>query len=131
MSSPSIDHFKSLQDGVISIKERLKTDRSTLSSEDGDRRTLLHAAALVGDLDAVNWLLKGAKSADLKKRDKKGSTALHLAAQQGHLDIYEAILKAGASPNSTDYDKLSSFGILCRYVLFLSILCVVPLLWLL
>jgi len=116
MLSHSVDHYKWLQYGLDHFKEQPKIDRAMLSLEDGDRRTLLHAASIVGNLDAVNWILKRIKTVDLKKKDKDGSTALHLAAQNGHLSTYDALLKAGSSPNLVDFNQLSPFYFLCQYV---------------
>lgn len=99
------------------VKKTVKSGKHTLALEDGDKQTLLHAAANECDMDTLAWLLKHAKAGDLKKRDKTGWTPLHVAGYTGNMAIYEALLKKGASPNAQNAHLTSPFVYLCRYVL--------------
>ncbi len=65
--------------------------------------TLLHGAALKGQLDIVDLLIK--KGADVNaKDDGYAATPLHLAAYLGHKQIVQALLLAGADVNAKDRD---------------------------
>lgn len=116
MPSGGVNHATLLQSGLQTLKETVKSDKSVLSLEDGDKRTLIHVAAYQGELEALQWLLKVATNADLKRKDKNGSTPLHIAIQRGHLAEAEALLARGCSPNSEDRNLASPFFCYCRYV---------------
>ncbi|KAL5010411.1 hypothetical protein ScPMuIL_012716 [Solemya velum] len=57
-------------------------------------------AAAVGDLQAVNQLVK--EGVDLNKRDKDGMTPLGIAAFWGYADIVQSLLEAGADVNAAN-----------------------------
>ncbi|XP_041438669.1 ankyrin repeat domain-containing protein 50 isoform X2 [Xenopus laevis] len=71
-----------------------------LHQRDRNGRTLLAAAAHVGNLEAVNLMLS--KGADLETTDEDGQTPLGLAAHQGHLAIVQLLLSHGAQPDHPD-----------------------------
>jgi ankyrin repeat protein len=66
-----------------------------------DCGTLLHAAALHGDLVAADLLLRSGAVVDAVwwSRREEGSTPLLLAVEQGRLSMVERLLAAGADPN--------------------------------
>lgn len=70
---------------------------------DRQGRTLLHAAALHGDLAEVEQLI--AAGADPGAADNSGFTPLHMAAQEGNADTARALLDAGA-----EVDQRNRFG---------------------
>lgn len=111
-----IDHVSLIRKGLAAVKKHVKSNKLLISQEDGDKQTLFHVAAAEGDLEIMNWLLKHAKPADLKKRDKTGWTPLHVAGHGGKQDLYEALLRKGASPNAQNAHLTSPFAYLCRYV---------------
>lgn len=113
-----VDHAALLRRGLAAVKKHVKSNKSLISQEDGDKQTLLHVAATESDLETLNWLLKHAKPVDLKKRDKTGWTPLHAAGYTGKLELYEALLRKGASPNAQNAHLTSPFVYLCRYVSF-------------
>lgn len=113
----AVDHPGLLRKGLPTVKKTVKSGKHSLSLEDGDKQTLLHAAANEVDMETLTWLLKHAKAGDLKKRDKTGWTPLHVAGYTGNLHIYEALLKKGASPNAQNAHLTSPFVYLCRYVI--------------
>ena len=57
-------------------------------------RTLLHEAAIMGKINAVNFLIE--KGAQIDARDKAGKTPLDLAAICGHQKVVELLVKKGA-----------------------------------
>ena len=63
-------------------------------------RTLLHYAALNGDLVDTRRLLAG--GANSSSADDNGWTPLHCAAQEGHCDIARVLLMAGAAVDAQD-----------------------------
>jgi len=111
-----VDHVGLIRRGLPAVKKYVKSNKSLISQEDGDKQTLLHVAATEGDLETLTWLLKHAKPVDLKKRDKTGWTPLHAAGYTGKLELYEALLRKGASPNAQNAHLTSPFVYLCRYV---------------
>lgn len=119
--SNSVNHSALLQDGLQAIKDVVKSDKTYLAVEDGDKRTLLHASAFLGNLEALQWILKFATAADLKRKDRTGCTALHLAVQRGHLEAAEVLLRRGCSANSEDRNLASPFSYFCKYVTPISV----------
>ena len=63
-------------------------------------RTLLHLAALNGDLDGAQRLLAEGASPDWA--DDNGWTPLHFAVQDGNVDIARVLLAAGADVDAPD-----------------------------
>gem|GEM_PF-1314161 len=63
-------------------------------------RTQLHIAALWGDVEIVEVLLK--RGADPNVKDDNGQTPLHIAAQEGHVDVVRVLLERGADPRIAD-----------------------------
>ena len=80
-------------------------------------RTLLHAAAANGRVEALEELLGAAvehqRSGEaagrcLNARDAHGDTAVIMAARGGHLDALAALLEAGADPNAVAHGSRKS-----------------------
>ena len=114
--SNSVNHSALLQVGLQAIKDVLKSDKTYLAVEDGDKRTLIHVASFLGNVEALQWVLKVASTADLKKKDRTGCTALHIAIQRGHLEVAEILLRRACSANSEDRNLASPFSYFCKYV---------------
>ncbi|XP_018427152.1 PREDICTED: ankyrin repeat domain-containing protein 50-like [Nanorana parkeri] len=72
----------------------------SLNKRDRAGRTLLAAAAHVGNLEAV--ILMISRGANLEATDEDGQTPLGLAAHRGHLGIIELLLEHGARHDHTD-----------------------------
>jgi ankyrin repeat protein len=67
---------------------------------DNNNETPLHAAAIVGDQEAIKILIE--KKAEIDAKNKYQRTSLHLAAKEGHVEIVTLLLANGASPDLTD-----------------------------
>jgi hypothetical protein len=65
-------------------------------------RTQLHIAAVWGDVEIVELLLK--RGADPNVKDDNGQTPLHIAALWGHVDVVRVLLEHRADPNAKDND---------------------------
>ena len=63
----------------------------------------LHFAARIGDLGAIQDLLREGKVA-INDRDREGFTPLHWAARRGKGDAVRALLRSGADVNAADAD---------------------------
>lgn len=77
---------------------------ANLAGKNGE--TPLIAAARVGFVDGVDWLLES--RAKIDDDNRSGETALIVAVQQHRLPIVRALLKAGASPDKSDYSGYSA-----------------------
>ncbi|XP_059198147.1 BRCA1-associated RING domain protein 1 [Centropristis striata] len=65
--------------------------------------TLLHLAAIKGDLEAVKELLE--QGADPNLKDNAGWTPLHEACNLGHLAVVEVLVSKGALLNTPGYEN--------------------------
>ena len=65
-----------------------------LAEKTGDRSSVLHKAARVGQLDLVELLVVAGATVD--KQDASGSSPLHYAAIRGHLAVVKVLVEAGA-----------------------------------
>ncbi len=77
--------------------------KSSVELPDGDARTPLINAALVGNTIVLSWLLEN--DAGINVQDRNGYTALHFAVQEKHTKVIDKLLKYGADVALTD-----SFG---------------------
>jgi hypothetical protein len=64
------------------------------STDRGDRRTALHAAALAGNVQTISFLVS--KGANINALDRSGDSPLELAAEGGHKDAAEFLAAHGA-----------------------------------
>ncbi len=60
----------------------------------------IHDAAMAGDVERIEALLKAGAKVNARERDKWKETPLHKAAWSGHTDAIEALLRAGANVNA-------------------------------
>jgi len=67
---------------------------------DGDGRSPLIYAALSGNLEMLEWLIKNEASIDMQ--DRGGWTALHAASQNQHARIVSKLIENNANTNLTD-----------------------------
>jgi ankyrin repeat protein len=70
----------------------------------------LHKAVMVGNLQKVEGLLKGAflrAPADVNEADDQGNTPLHWAAIGNEVEIAQLLLSKGADLNATDPQGLT------------------------
>ncbi|XP_035460042.1 BRCA1-associated RING domain protein 1 isoform X1 [Scophthalmus maximus] len=65
--------------------------------------TLLHLAAIKGDVEAVKELLD--QGADPNLKDNAGWTPLHEACNLGHVEVVEALISRGALLNTPGYEN--------------------------
>ncbi|KAK2175657.1 hypothetical protein NP493_716g01003 [Ridgeia piscesae] len=79
----------------------LLADMSNLNSTDGDRRTLLHLAALNGN-DAVARIALQTRQVDVDKVDALGKTALIYAAKRNSPVFVQILLDGGATVDLAD-----------------------------
>lgn len=88
--------------GAVGIMMMLKGAGVDVHQRDGDDATPLMRAALVGNVEAVEWLLKqDAKGHNL--RASSGATALHFAMQSDatlSVDTVKMLVEAGADPST-------------------------------
>ena len=85
----------------MDVVEALLGWGANVNAENKMRRTPLHLAARVGNVEVVEALL--VEGANVNAKDKSpGRTALHYAAQQDHKNVAELLLDFGADVNATD-----------------------------
>lgn len=60
--------------------------------------TLVHAAAILGNIDCLKSLLDS--GASINKKDRMGNTPLKLAAQYGHKDVVDILKTRGGKPEN-------------------------------
>jgi hypothetical protein len=68
--------------------------------------TALHAAALAGNLKAMDYL--ASRGSDINAMDNKGSTGLHFAARSGNCDVMEWLVNHGVDPAVEEVDGCSA-----------------------
>ena len=86
---------------VPALTEMLAGGREVLSAVvDGDRRSGLHFAAALGNLDMTRLLVEAGADVDLQ--DKEGYTPMHMAAGYSHTAPMGILLEAGANPEVRD-----------------------------
>ncbi len=75
----------------------------------------LHVAALHGDQEIVDQLLKAGAYLDYRNAPDHGDfTALTVAIESKNNDIVKKLLRAGANPNMTTYDSLTPMHIAAK-----------------
>ncbi|KAL2816001.1 ankyrin repeat-containing domain protein [Aspergillus cavernicola] len=77
-----------------------------IESEDGIVGPPLHAAALGGHIEALEFLIDGNTDLDLPA-EVEGDTALHLAAMAGHEDVVEYLLRRRVNLDPRNFSGLS------------------------
>lgn len=75
-----------------SMPDFVKPEEINIADIDG--KTSLHMSSLVGDLEAVKFLIQS--GADIDQVDKQGNTALSIACQKGHVGIVKYLIESGA-----------------------------------
>ncbi len=90
--------FKAAHDQNWTLVKKLVEKGADLQAKDNSGRTVLHFAAMSGDLDTVKWLVE--KGADLQAKDNEGLTVLHWAANYGRLDTIKWLVEKGADVNA-------------------------------
>lgn len=84
------------------LKELLAL-KANINMHDQEGLTALLRAAMVGDLETVQLLVKEGAFINLAaKKDYLGKTALHLACQAHHVQVVNELLHLGADPNALD-----------------------------
>ena len=68
----------------------------------GRYNTVIHYAALMGDLNRVKLLVE--KGADFNTKNKRGETVLFYAVQSGNLELVKFLVEKGADVNAKDED---------------------------
>ena len=83
----------------------IKHDPSLVSRIDNHRKTLLHHAAEVGQMEVAAYLVHA--GSPVNALDDTGRTPLHWAANYGHLAILEMLLSLGARHDIVDKGGLT------------------------
>ncbi|PVU90679.1 hypothetical protein BB561_004773 [Smittium simulii] len=97
-------HISKMGKSTTSELIQMIQDGLSIVVTDEARRTALHVACSVGNLEAVELLLK--LGADPNAIDIRGNTPLTLAAMSGYTEIVLLLLQHGADPKSGS-DRLS------------------------
>nr|ACO15472.1 26S proteasome non-ATPase regulatory subunit 10 [Caligus clemensi] len=105
---------KRIQNGELSLLQRevdesLKKNGSPVQDEPG--RTILHWAASLGSVDAVEWFLKN--DFNLNASDDALWTPLIIASSAGHEKVVRTLLSFGASVNARTDQGRSAFFYAC------------------
>ncbi|MCH9693470.1 MAG: ankyrin repeat domain-containing protein [Gammaproteobacteria bacterium] len=97
---PRAEEIRQLLDSNSSDRAIAAIQGSSIELQDGDARTPLVNAAIVGNIRVLTWLLDN--DADMDSQDRDGCTALHFAVQEKHAEIIEMLLDGGADVGLTD-----------------------------
>ena len=82
-----------------------------LLEEHLDSKFPLHAAAKIGDVEAMTQLLDGGAEVDAKK---DGATPLLVACEKGHVDVVRLLLDKGAEVDRADKDGFTPLYVACQ-----------------
>ncbi|KAF0026245.1 hypothetical protein F2P81_020982 [Scophthalmus maximus] len=82
---------------------RLSSGSPAVMKRNHKGETLLHLAAIKGDVEAVKELLD--QGADPNLKDNAGWTPLHEACNLGHVEVVEALISRGALLNTPGYEN--------------------------
>ena len=97
---PTIDIFEAASLGKIPQAEELANHNSELVRAYSDEGfTALQLASYLGQVDAVNLLLKSGAEVNAVAKNPSGFTALTGAVSRGHVNIAQRLLEEGANPN--------------------------------
>ncbi len=80
----------------------MKGQSTVIEKNEKPPNTDIHAAALFGDLKAINQHIRA--GSDLNAKDDYGSTALIIAATFGKTEVARVLIEAGADLNITNND---------------------------
>ncbi|XP_006635081.2 CARD- and ANK-domain containing inflammasome adapter protein [Lepisosteus oculatus] len=94
--------FDSAAKGDVSCLEKLLSD-CDINAVNSLNESLLHIAALNGQVPIIEFLLRKGVKMDL--RDRKGRTALHRAAENGHSMAVKSLVQAGANIYAMDKES--------------------------
>ncbi len=76
------------------------TTKNYIDKPRTDKKTALHIAALIGNIDVVRFLID--QGADVSAITSDQSTPAHLAAAHGNTSVLEVLLDAEGSSNAKD-----------------------------
>ncbi len=93
--------FEALSNGNTEKAKALLDEGANVNATSKGRGTVLHGAALKGQSDLVELLVKRGAAVNAKD-DKYGATPLHLAAYKGHRTVVQILLLAGADVHAKD-----------------------------
>ncbi len=92
----------------MSIVVRQADDGIDMTLPDENECTLLHYAALGGNMDLIEYVLKKDKNRDIDERNNAGETALLRCAIQGSVGVGMLLLQKGAKLLAVDNKKVGS-----------------------
>jgi ankyrin repeat protein len=100
-SQPLTPVSDAVRRGDATTLRTLLKEGADVNAAEGDGTTALHWAAVTGNLDITEVLLRAGASVAAKTR-LGGASPLLLAAENGHATVVQALLRAGADPHSSD-----------------------------
>jgi ankyrin repeat protein len=117
-SSALLADFEALQQAadegkVETLKTLLRRNLGLINMRDKGGLTLLHRAAIKGQTDIVELLLK--EGANLEIQTNRGRTALQTAAKHGHVDVARLLLEKGADPERTNHGGMTALHTAVNY----------------
>ncbi|XP_062501045.1 uncharacterized protein LOC134178228 [Corticium candelabrum] len=112
--SVSFEPLVCFQDAVVvgnvqEVKSLIKSQSVDLDAMTPQGYTVLHAAAIEGNIDCIEALISSGARVNIQ--DEDGWTPLHAAASHGHLDIIQYLLKSGANPCITGYSQETAYDV--------------------
>ncbi len=116
--------FNAVSNNNINEVKRLTNQGVDIDILNSDRKTLLHIAVQVGDLELVQFIVEKIKNPDMQ--DRNGKTAMHIAAVNNRTDIVICLVEEGANHTIKDADNKSPLNLLddasrSRMVTFLRV----------
>ncbi len=108
-------YYKAYLGKLNVLKEKYasnKTYLNSLSHVDAGY-TALHAVALTGNLEIIEWLISKKTNTNIK--DPIGQTALHLVVRYGHSDAVEILLSNGANLEAKDKRQQTALHYASRF----------------
>eukprot|EP00884_Botryococcus_braunii_P006032 jgi/Botrbrau1/1542/Bobra.0107s0030.1 len=86
--------------GDVDALDLIASQCNFTADDDHDGFTALHAAAVSGQAEVVEWLILNGANILATSNDGLGDTPLHYAAAKGHLAVVRTLLRYGADAHN-------------------------------